>query len=277
MFDINLLDHEIFNPENNESEEDYYNLPSRMAEAGISLPFVTFEKVPVVHVLSYDGTHFRLSGLDSVFDTFKQAYRRTRDLKHEVKFDPSIFDSGQVIDRVLGVSVKGDETPGTTGPIYFQYNDPRPSEYHTYLSWLVQAKVYLHDPTDFLAAWKFLDGHPMSWHQSRPEKYPHDWTLSGAVAKIWAHPTTDDNGNLVFMMESGRIVPGTNYRYHDMRLDVYAPSYEAGIIRMAALTHKFFDLDGSERPDVDYEKSDLEKLLEERLASYNKAVQEGKQ
>jgi hypothetical protein len=75
------------------------------------------------------------------------------------------------------------------------------------------------------------------------------------------------------MMETGSMVPPERkHRYHDLRLDTYEDTYEKGIIATAKLVHKFNDLDGSERPDVDYEKSELEVILEERMAEVDKAL-----
>jgi hypothetical protein len=68
------------------------------------------------------------------------------------------------------------------------------------------------------------------------------------------------------------VPPERKHRYHDLRLDTYEDTYEKGIIATAKLVHKFNDLDGSERPDVDYEKSELEVILEERMAEVDKAL-----
>lgn len=277
MFDLKLLDHDIFHPRHEDEATTYHNVIARMEEAGIEYPsFVTFEEPPVAHRLTFSDGLFHLSELSETFKTFKEAHAYVKWLKHQMVFDDSIFDSGQLVDQIVGVSIVGEERPGTSGRIYLDYNDPRILEYNHYLSWLNHTvRDYLETPQDFLAAYSFLDHHPAFWHQPRPEQYPHQWQTDSAISKMWIAPTSNAKGELVFMMECGATVPGTNHHYHDLKLDVYAPSYNDAIIQTAALVHKFFDVDGSERPDVAYEKSDLEKLLDERMESYQKAVEDG--
>lgn len=276
MFDLKLLDHDIFHPRHQHERSTFYTVIERMAEAGIEYPsFVTFEEPPEVHTMTFSDGRFHLSGIEETFETFKEAHRHADRMKHQMVFDKSIFDSGQLVDQFVGVSVIGDERPGTSGRIYLDYDDPRILEYNGYLRWLNgTVRSYLADPEDFLTAYYFLSNHPAFWYQPRPEEYPHQWQTGSAISKMWIQPTTNDKGELVFMMECGATVPGTNHHYHDLKLDVYAPSYNDAIIQTAALVHKFYDVDGSERPDVEYEKSELEKTLDERLASYEKAVKE---
>lgn len=271
-----ILAHDIFHPRHQDSETTYYRVFERMEEAGIEYPsFVTFEEVPETHTLTFSDGVFHLSGIEATFETFKEAYKHVKSLRHQMKFDDSIFDSGQLVDQVIGVSVVGDERPGMSGRIYLGYSDPRILEYNHYLTWLNgTVRYYLEDPNDFLTAYYFLDSHPAFWYQPRPEEYPHQWQTGSAISNMWIQPTKNSKGELVFMMECGATVPGTSHHYHDLKLDVYAPSYNDAIIQTAALVHKFFDLDGSKRPDVDYEKSELEKTLEERLAAYEKAVKD---
>jgi hypothetical protein len=48
-------------------------------------------------------------------------------------------------------------------------------------------------------------------------------------------------------------------------LDIYAQTFEEAVVLLAQKVDKFFDIDGTERPDVEYEKSEIEKTLEERV------------
>lgn len=146
-----------------------------------------------------------------------------------------------------------------------------------YLDSLEIALHYLKNPTDFLSAWQFLDSHPFGWTVNRHEFKDEngevidtriDWNTSGIVSKFWIVPTKDEKtGELYFMFETGGAYsPDRTQLTHDLRLDVYSDTYNEGIIKMAELVHKFYHLDGSDRENVDYEPSELELLLQERLA-----------
>lgn len=134
-----------------------------------------------------------------------------------------------------------------------------------YLEFLKTAETYLNDPEDFLSAWYFLASHPYAWYRyDAGDEY--SWSTDELTSKIWVSPTKNDEGKLVFMMEAGGAVPPERTsHYHDLRLDVYADSYNEGIIQLAALVHKFYYLDGSERENVDYVKSQLEVTLESKM------------
>lgn len=53
--------------------------------------------------------------------------------------------------------------------------------------------------------------------------------------------------------------------YYDMRLDVFADTYEAAIIAFASKVDTFFYPDGTKREGVAYEKSERELSIEESL------------
>lgn len=150
---------------------------------------------------------------------------------------------------------------------------------YDYYSWLRNSLVdFENDPEGFLTSYYFLDGHPCFWTHDNilgSDDFTFSWKTEGHVLDIWHHPTLDDNGNLVFRMETGdHVEPDYTSHYHDLRLDVYSDSYENAIIEMAAKVHKFFAPDGSERENVEYEKSDLELTLEEQakeLEEYDKS------
>lgn len=152
--------------------------------------------------------------------------------------------------------------------------DSRILQYRSYLGFLQNALAYLKNPTDFMLAWNFLDHHPFAWYRWNKER-PDDWATEGLISKMWLQPTYDKEGNILFMMEAGAAVePERTSHYHDPRLDVYAPSFNDAIIEMAALVHKFFHLDGSERENVEYEKSELELTLEERMKEVEASMAE---
>lgn len=144
---------------------------------------------------------------------------------------------------------------------------------YRYYSWLKHASAYKNNPDDFMLSYTFVDSHPSFWtHEGAPgkEEFTYNWNTEDYANKLWIHPTHDDDDNIVFMAEAGsHVPPDYTTHYHDLRLDVYADSYENAISKMAAKVHKFFAPDGSERENVEYEKSHLELLLEERMKDVN--------
>lgn len=117
---------------------------------------------------------------------------------------------------------------------------------------------------DFKASYYMLDGHPAFWTRHTPEPM-YDWSNWGNVSeKFWFAPATKG-----MMMECGaHIEPDYTDTYHDLRLDTFGESFEDCIIQTAALVDKFFHEDGTERENVEYEKSELELTLESRMAEW---------
>lgn len=125
---------------------------------------------------------------------------------------------------------------------------------------------YRKNPSDFMASWHFLDSHPAFWTKSPYDNNRYSWETSGYAQSMWHVPSVDDEGTVYHMMEAGASVPPNHTEhYHDLRLDVFASSYEEAVVETAALVDKFFHSDGTERKNVEYEKSDLELILEDRI------------
>lgn len=125
---------------------------------------------------------------------------------------------------------------------------------------------YLQNPNDFVNAWKFVDHHPALWYKTR-----NQWVTSSLVETLTVEVARTKNGNPVIMVEGGTSVrPNRTSHYHDLRLDVNAETYEKAIVGFAARLHKFFNLDGSKRVNVKYQKTELEKTLEERILQFIK-------
>lgn len=114
------------------------------------------------------------------------------------------------------------------------------------------------DPSLDNAYW-MLDTHPSFW--TRHVEVPTwEWKTDGHTKDFWFA-----YGNGCWMMEAGGHTDDLMYKFHDLRLDVYEDTFENCILKMAELVDKFFHEDGNERENVEYEKSELELLLEERL------------
>lgn len=145
---------------------------------------------------------------------------------------------------------------------------------YDYMHYLFTVEHYLKNPDDFRASWAFFTHHPTYW--SRHKADSDQWNKN--YSDFWMDISTYKDGSTCFMFEAGAGVgEERTMHYHDLRLDVYSKTYEDGIIQLAALTHKFFDMHGTEREEVEYEKSELELKLEEaseRLEEYIEAQEE---
>jgi hypothetical protein len=136
------------------------------------------------------------------------------------------------------------------------------THYYRFLKLTVE---YEKNPNDFVTAYNWVDYHPAFWTRYTADS--NHWNIANN-SKVWVGVGVhEDSRKPYIMLEHGAAVPDERTStYHDLRLDVYEDTYEEAFIALAAKVHKFFDVDGSERPDVDYKKSNLEKLLEEAVA-----------
>lgn len=247
---------------------------ARLKAVGIEMPeFRTFDPVDPVARIRYSEENNLFYSNHSDINSEKP-YDIYEDLKKkgfDVEVHQSALDSGQIggIEGMWDVESgrKGFRTV-MIGPV-----DTRGLDYAHFYQWLKEAREWIENQDDFMAAYGFLAGHPAFWKRSRPEEYPNQWSTDEGVSTIWSSPTYRKDGTICMMMETGGMVPpARDHRYHDLRLDTYEDTYEKGIVATAKKVHQFFELDGSERPDVDYEKSELELVLEERLGEMNKAL-----
>ena len=148
---------------------------------------------------------------------------------------------------------------------------------------------------NFLNSYNWLNGHPAFWVRASNHFdktiNPWEWKTNGFLrdGKAVHLDVMEHDGDAVFAFEAGAHVPdGREWiaednthiiitgvyqtHYRDLRMDVYADSYEDGIIKLAVLVDKFFNIDGSEKENVEYEKSQeelkLEQIIEERASKY---------
>lgn len=241
---------------------------ARLKAVGIEMPeFRTFDEPDPTSFLKYSEEDKVFYSDESLVES-ENPYDIYKDLKKkgfDVIVHQSALDTGQIGGREGMWSVKSEREGfviAMIGPV-----DTRSLDFAHYYTWLQEARYWIENKDDFLAAYHFLAGHPAFWKRPRPDDYPNEWSTDGGVSTIWSYPQRRENGSICMMMETGSMMPPMrNHRYHDLRLDTYEDTYELGIIATAKKVHKFFDLDGSERPDVEYKKSKLELELEERMA-----------
>lgn len=269
-----------------ENDEDYdHDAVVQFICENVEMPsFYTFDEPTDVYVLHVedDGKIWvtnRATGEaqhEEAYTNIEEAYDFTRTLG-DVVFSGNVeFYTGEKGDnnarRRLGhLSIYHPETKTYRMLLSFTDTEHEWLAKSDYLSFLEAALRYLKKPDDFLRSWNFVNSHPAFW--SRYKEDSNYWTTNEYARQVWVQPTKNKKGKLVFMLEAGSAVePERTSHYRDLRLDVWAPSYNKGFVKLAALVNKFFHFDGSERENVQYEKSALEKLLDERTADLDERL-----
>lgn len=222
------------------------------------------------------------SAISGSFESIVEAYESINTRETDPIFDPSLPELKDRHNRSGMISVKSDLGSGFSRVLISSTeNDHLNILRYNYDQWQNSAPQYLANPDDFLMAYYFLDGHPCFWTRELTSQGEHrdpfSWKMSGHAMNLWSMPqlSKENSTGVTFMMEAGsHIAPAYTSKYHDLRLDVYGNSYEDAIIKTAALVHKFFDLEGNERENVEYEKSQLEVELEASLERSNAALDE---
>lgn len=238
-------------------------------EAGLVYPeFVTSDPPKTIHMIFWkEGIGFTSPYIEGIFKDVEDLYDLIHeDLGFDADFDKSVIDSGQVEDGVLWYSLTKKSGTGGRRLLLgsFDFADFRLSEY---VQFLKLAKMYIADPSDVVISYDFIRLHPAFWYRW-DEKRPNNWNTEDGHKSVTVWPHRTEDGKFCVSLEHGSTVPPEyNHHYHDFRLDVYGDTFEEAYVLLAERIHKFFFLDGSERPDIPYEKSELELELEDRMAS----------
>lgn len=195
---------------------------------------------------------------DYVTNTLKGDPEFRGDIPH---IDPNAFEDSD--GRYTMLSVPTERKSFSRALISSTKEDSEWLDKHDYYRFLKKTVKYETNPNDFITAFYWLNAHPAFWWRSREDQ---TYWIKEGNSKITVDIDKDDNGQVWVMLEHGSAVePARTQHYHDLRLDIYAHTYEQAIIELAAKVHKFFHVDGSGREDVQYEKSQLELTLEERV------------
>ena len=117
------------------------------------------------------------------------------------------------------------------------------------------------DKNNWGKAYIWLDNHPAFWLKNDGSGL--SWATSNCNSRISAYVDLKDNENTIVSMEHGQHVPKEyNMHYHDYRLDVEAEDFSSAYVKLAKKVDKFFNIDGTEKKNVNYKKSVAEKQLE---------------
>lgn len=264
MIDDAVLDHPLFS-EKIETEEQYHTMGTLLAEAGAPFPAkVTFEAEKTVRTIRYDAEKqvFGAGRFIGEWFDIAELYEAIHDADEDVEFDDSVLEAPGVSGAggLLFLRISGQKN----GRILVSKVDHRSLEHNRYFQFLKLAKTWLIDTSNWVMAYQFIAAHPAFWHRVQPERLEHQWTLEDGHKGLWVCATTNDDGDPVVMLEHGSsVAPKHDHHYHDLRLDVWAPSFEDAYVQFAEKVHKFFALDGEERPGIEYTKSKLEIQLDE--------------
>jgi len=277
MINDSILNDPLFADKANEEDGFYDSVEQRLSAIGVSLPeFFTFEPAKERRVIVWnpEAQEYTTEGPDGVgysWERLSNAYREIEHMGFDADFDESVLSSPDV-ESSLGtdmIFMKPEREGAPSAELLIGPVNNRGIQYYHYYSFLQTAKTYLEESSDFLRSYQFLRMHPAFWTRPDAERNPYYWNTDGGVSSASLSVTQDDKGNVVICLEHGAAVPPERtMRYHDPRLDVYAPTFEQAIIDLAAETHKYFALDGDERPDVDYTPQPWEVEVAKRLDSY---------
>lgn len=203
------------------------------------------------------------------YETIEAAYDSTKTDGRDVIFDESIDGHGCTLS--MGC-VCVDSTNQFTRALFSVTDEDRVAILKSsYKEWLENVyPAYKRDPSNLLKAYYFVSNHPAFWTRRTGEP-TFSWDTSGYVRKIWHGLSTDSEGRPVWMLEGGgHVEPEYTSHYHDLRLDAYGETFEVAVVNFAALVDKFFNIDGTPKEDVEYEPSQLELLLKERIEEVNR-------
>lgn len=241
---------------------EFFTFPERTPVYDVNVE-VAAGGVHIITVVDADGNPVggTFASLEAGYDYVKN------ELQGDVQFTGDVEEAFGKENTML-MTVPSVHNGRTYTRMLISHTD-RDSEYlqkNDYLGFLRTNLEYEKNPNDFYTAWLWLDSHPAFWF--RDKKDSTDW-VTRSISKVEVMLTKDDNGNTVVMLEHGAAVkPERVMHYHDLRLDVYAATYEEAIVKLAALVNKFFNYDGSEKENVEYVKSALEVKLDEAIAEY---------
>ena len=184
-----------------------------------------------------------------VYDTFRENYEE----EFTLITDESVNGHG---GSLVGGSFSEDFDEGKRYARFFPtVDDDTHLALHksSYKSWLECHESWLKNQEDWVEAYNWLTLHPAFWYKHEQDEAPTwHWETNNGLSSLWVAVQRDKSGPVVMMEHGAHVAPQYTQHYHDIRLDVYAPSFEEGYVKLAKLVHKFFHDDGTEREHVDY-------------------------
>lgn len=246
MLNETLLDDPIFDSTDDLPPGFFGNIEAELATRGVAYPeFVEFPDPMPKRTIFWNadtGNYFTDNLDDGSWGTLSVAVESLEAAGFESAFDDSINDAPDV-DMNLGTMVFLK-----SGGMVFSGSESKVISYNEYYGFLRLAKNWLSHQDDVVLAYSFIQYHPVFWHRRDAEKRPFDWTTDDGTRPLWVHPSYNDKGNIVVMMEIGSAIPPLRERfYREHRMDVWGSSFDDAYIQTAKKIHNFYYLDGSSR------------------------------
>lgn len=268
-------DHLSFNGKEDELKDDEFE---QLIRDEIVLPaFYTFDEPTPVFTINVENTNglILITVTDETGDPVGGTFAELEEAYDFVKNDLN----GDVVFTGDLKAVTGNENltwvfiPSKDNPEHSRLLLSRTDEddeyfaKSTYYDFLKLSNEYVQNPTDFKTSFNWLNTHPAFWSRTSSTKVIWDTENNDKISV----DVFNREGKTVVALETGAAVePERNHRYHDIRLDTRTNTYEEGIVELAALVHKFYEVNGVERENVEYVKSANELKLDEILANHFK-------
>lgn len=202
-------------------------------------------------VVSYRDEQFHVSHDDSVFNSVVEAYDYARGFgdDYQIVLDKSVDGHGGESD---GIFFYCDTTRRLLSS--FTTQDRVTIFEDDYRLWRDKTNgEYEQDPDDFVAAYRWLLGHPAFWRkdtrkESRDKSF--EWNLSAGLTELILTVWKDEESNPKLMLQLGHFEKDDFVAYRrDERLILVANSYEKGVVALAKQVRLVFNLDGTELSD----------------------------
>lgn len=233
-----------------------------------NLPQWLKDNLPAIeepYVLSYENGNVNVSYNNEIVGTFSsiiEAYD-AYDSSTSFRFDESLNNQGgSLYDGMFFCNAEDDQEHArllmaVDDRLYFSIL------VDSFESFLDLHEEYEANPQDWVIAYKWLELHPAFWVKCGKDKDKNTWYwTTDNIKSISYYVDRNENNEAVVLMEAGGHTEDLLYHYHDLRLDVRADSIESAYVKLAEKVNKFFNTDGTEKPNVEYEKSELELHLE---------------
>lgn len=245
----------------------FYSFPLATPVYTINVVSSLSEDIPVITILNKDNEQ-----VGQIFNDIAEAYDYVKNvLEGDVNFTGDMKNNASFNYISPGmVTVPSKKSPQNRRMLLSHTDED--VEYLIkleYYQFLKATDTYESDPSDFMVCFYWLDAHPAFWSRSEAggtqwQTWGHNNSFSIDVSK------SSGSGITVFVETGSAVEPERTSHYHDLRLDVSASTYEQCVIELAAKVHKFFDVEGNERVNVEYKKSELELALDACVADIEK-------
>lgn len=220
------------------------------------------EPRPVKTISWADGV-FHVTDHPETYTSIIEAYDAVEKTDEATTFDESVNGhGGQLHHRAFFCDQeKGEKSARLL--IAFTDEDHLDILQTVYNNWMELHEQYKQNQQNWVTAYNWLQHHPVFWHRLKNEKTYYWVTDDGLKSNsVFAGYNEETGKPQVLMEHGGHVEPEYTTFYHDLKLDTEAETFEEAYINLASLVNKFYNPDGTEKPDVPYEKSYLEKQLD---------------